>query len=231
MKQPPNLGTTFVLLAIAAPLSVNAKAIPTAPGSLKRSEVDVARPTWIKDRITAAGIRTDLADAPFRFRLMAGAATIKVSGFAHDWGDGSLSLNTMRVKSSRKAEGIMPFSFNRFSALHVNLGLVQDLNSHDSLSLGASYAQERRRPSFSVAAHNAHKTNNAAITLGWTHDESFRLNASLYSTAPNRARSIQERIVELAGGTPLAARGMALAASFSPNHDPDKFSFGVDLRS
>jgi hypothetical protein len=166
MKKPQTFATIFVLLAIAAPLSVNAKAIPIAPGSLKSSEVGVARPTWVRDRANAAGIRTDLAAAPFRFRLMAGAATIKVSGFAHDWGSGSLSLNTMRAKSARKAEGIVPFSFNRFSALNINLGLVQDLNSHDSLSLGASYAQERRRPSFSVAAHNAYKTNDVAVTLG-----------------------------------------------------------------
>lgn len=185
----------------------------------------------LDERPSPPSERSDLAKPPFRFRQMAGAATIRTQSRAHEWDGGSLTLNTMRAKSRPRTDGPALFNFNRFAVLATDLGVVHDLDASNSVSLGLSYAQERRRPSLIVAAHKAYKTHNTAVTLGWTHNATFRLSASLFATRFNRNRSERERMVQLAGGAPLATRGMALTASFSPTRDPDQNSYGVELRS
>ena len=230
MRHIQILVVSLAMAGLAAPFPVIARDNPVVTVAPKDRAVRSVWSPWIKDPVNEAGVRPGLAAAPFRFHLLVGAATVKSRSFVHDWGNGSLSLNTIRAKSARRGNGIQPFNFNRFSTWNADAELVQDIDSHESLSLGASYVHERRRPSFSVAAHNTYKTNNLAVTLGWTHDDSFRMDVSVFSSMLNRTRSTAERVVELAGGAPFATSGLALTAGFSAARNPEKLSFGVDLR-
>jgi hypothetical protein len=188
------------------------------------------RITSVKEAEMEQAASADMAVAPFRFRLLTGATKIKSHHLVFGWGSGAFTVNTVRAKSQRRPDAMSTLNFNRFAVWNTDAGLVQDLDSANNLSLGLSYAQERRRPSFSVAAHNAYKTNNSAITLGWKHEDNLAFDFSLFSTKPNKSRSVSERVVELAGGAPIAARGLALTATFSPTRDPAALSFGIDLR-
>lgn len=175
--------------------------------------------------------RSELASAPFSFRLVEKAATIKARSMSHDWQDGSLTLDIMRAKSQRRQDDLPATNFNRYSVMATDIGLVQDVSGRDSVSFGLSYALENRRPSINIAAHNIYRTSNVAATFGWTHDSKFRLATSLFATKPTNARSAPERLVEIAGGAPFSAEGVSLTASFSPTSDPAKFSYGIDIKS
>ena len=173
--------------------------------------------------------RSELASAPFSFRLVEKAATIKARSMSHDWQDGSLTLNMMRAKSLRKQNDLPSLNFNRYWVIATDIGLVREISGRDSISASLSYALESRRPSITVAAHNYYRTNDIAVNLGWVHDSTFRLSASLFATKPMTQRSTPERLVEIAGGAPLSANGVSMTASFSPTHDPAAFSYGVDI--
>lgn len=175
--------------------------------------------------------RSELASAPFSFRLVEKAATIKARSMSHDWQDGSLTLNIMRAKSQRRRDDLPSPNFNRYSVMASDIGVVQEVSGRDSVSFGLSYALENWRPSINIAAHNIYRTSNMAATLGWTHDSKFRLTTSLFATKPTSTRSAPERLVEIAGGAPFSAQGVSLTASFSPTSDPAKVSYGIDIRS
>jgi hypothetical protein len=175
--------------------------------------------------------RSKLASAPFSFRLVEKAATIKARSISHDWQDGSLTLNIMRAKSQRRRDDLPSTNFNRYSVMATDIGMVQEVSGRDSVSFGLSYALENRRPSINISAHNIYRTSNVAATLGWTHDSKFRLATSLFATKPTNTRSTPERLVEIAGGAPFSTQGVSLTASFSPTSDPAKSSYGIDIRS
>jgi hypothetical protein len=175
--------------------------------------------------------RPELIAAPFSFRLVENAATIKKRSMSHDWQDGSLTLNIMRAKSQRRSNDLPSPNFNRYSVMATDIRIVREVNGRDSISAGLSYALENRRPSINIAAHNIYRTGNMAATLGWTRDSAFRLAASLFSTEPITQRSDPERLVQIAGGAPLSAQGISLTASFSPTRDLASFSYGVDIRN
>lgn len=175
--------------------------------------------------------RSELASAPFSFRLVEKAAIIKARSISHDWQDGSLTLNIMRAKSQRRQDDLPSTNFNRYSVMATDIGMVQEVSGRDSVSFGLSYALENRRPSINIAAHNIYRTSNVAATLGWTHDSKFRLATSLFATKQTNTRSTPERLVEIAGGAPFSTQGVSLTASFSPTTDPAKFSYGIDIRS
>lgn len=230
MNSADNFAAALALVAMASPLQVHAKQARQTMQAAQAIEVqrlNVSPPVMLS-RTTAA--RSDLAAAPFSFRLKDGAATIKSRSMSHDWQNGSLTLNVMRARSPRRADDLASFNFNRYSVMAADIGLVEEINGRDSLSFGLSYALENRRPSINIAAHNVYRTANTAATLSWAHDAHFRLSASLFSTAPIKVRSLPERLVELAGGAPLAARGASLTASFSPDHGLADLAYGVDLR-
>ncbi len=174
---------------------------------------------------------SELAAAPFSFRLVDKAERIKSRSMSHDWQNGSLTLKMMRAKSQRRIDDLPSANLNRYSVIATDMWLVQEISGRDSLSVGMSYALENRRPSINIAAHNIYRTGNVATTLGWTHDSGFRLSTSLFVTKPIRVSSQPERLVELAGGAPLSAQGASLTASFSPSHDSVKLNYGIDLRS
>lgn len=173
--------------------------------------------------------RSELVSAPFSFRLVEKAATIKARSMSHDWQDGSLTLNMVRAKSQRRQNDLPSLNFNRYWVIATDIGLVQEISGRDSISASLSYALESRRPSITIAAHNYYRTNDIAVNLGWTHDSRFRLSTSLFATKPMTQRSTPERLVEIAGGAPLSAQGASMTASFSPTHDPAAFSYGVDI--
>jgi hypothetical protein len=175
--------------------------------------------------------RSELAAAPFSFRLVDKAATIKKRSMSHDWQDGSLTLNIMRAKTQRRQDDLPSLNFNRYSVMATDIGIVQELSGRDSISFGLSHALENRRPSINIAAHNIYRTSNVAATLGWVHDSTFRLSASVFASKPVKLRSGPERLVDLAGGAPLSAQGVSLTASSSPARDPAKFSYGIDIKS
>ncbi len=230
MKHNPIYPAVLVAISCFAPLSASAKPTSLSDQTLILTKNGSNRLSKIGEIQAENSGATDLAVAPFRFRLLTGTTKIRTHHITLSWGSGALTLNTVRAKSPRRPDAMAVLNFNRFAVWNTDAGVVQDLDSANSLSLGLSYAQERRRPSFSVAGHNSYKTNNSAITLGWKREDSFALNASLFSTKPNRSRSLNERIVELAGGAPITARGMALTATFGSTHDPAALSFGIDLR-
>jgi hypothetical protein len=231
MNRTKLVTATLAAMFIATPLQLLAKASTPRPSRLETRALEKDRLLPLAGRNPETADQSELARAPFRFRLMAGTMGPKTQSLAHEWRNGSLMMNTMRAKSLRLADRELRLNFNRFSVWGADLGLVHDLNGKQSVSLGVSYALERRRPSFSVAPHNAYYTTHKAITLGWTRDGTFRLNASLFSSQLNRQRSERERIVELAGGAQPASSGMALIASVSPTRDLDHLAYGIDLRS
>ncbi len=175
--------------------------------------------------------RSGLVTAPFSFRLVDNAATIKKRSMSHDWQDGSLTVNIMRAKSLRRLNDLPSPNFNRYSVMATDIGMVREVSGRDSVSAGLSYALEYRRPSINIAAHNIYRTGNMAATLGWTRDSAFRLSASIFATKPVTRRSAPERLVEIAGGAPLSAQGVSLTASFSPVRDLATISYGIDLAS
>ena len=176
-------------------------------------------------------IRSELASAPFRARLVDKAATIKARSMSYDWNDGSLTVNIMRAKSQRRQYDLPGFNFNRYSVMATDVGLVEEVSGQDSISAGLSFALENRRPSINIAAHNIYRTSNLAATLGWAHNSTFRLDANLFATKPMTQRSDPERLVEIAGGAPFSTSGVSLIASFSPMHDLTKFSYGAEMTS
>lgn len=178
-----------------------------------------------------APLRSELAAAPFSFRLVDKAERIKSRSMSHDWQNSSLTLKTMRAKSQRRLDDLPSAKLNRYSVMATDIGFVQEISGRDSLSVGMSYALENRRPTINIAAHNIYRTSNIAATLGWTRDSKFRLSASLFASKPNNLRSHPERLVELAGGAPLSAQGISLTASYSPSRNPMKLSYGIDLKS
>jgi hypothetical protein len=171
--------------------------------------------------------RSELASAPFSFRLVDKAATIKARSMSYDWQDGSLTLTMMRAKSQRRQNDLPSLNFNRYWVIATDIGLVREISGRDSISASLSYALESRRPSITVAAHNYYRTNDIAVNLGWVHDAKFRLIASPFVTKPMTQRSTPERLVEIAGGAPLSAQGVSMTASFSPTHDPAALNYGV----
>lgn len=174
--------------------------------------------------------RSELTAAPFSVRLIENAATIKKRAMSHDWQDGSLMLNIMRAKSQRRSNDLPLPNFNRYSVMATDIDMVQEISGRDSISAGLSYALENRRPSITIAAHNIYRTGNMAATLSWTRDSAFRLSTSLFATSPVTQRSNPERLVEIAGGAPLSARGVSLTASSSPSHDMANFSYGIEIK-
>jgi hypothetical protein len=223
--------TTLAFVTASLPFQASAREARKNSATLETARIE--RLSMSSDVVLspAHSDGSDLAVAPFAFRLLDGAAFIKSRSMSLDWQTGSLTLNIMRAKSLSRSHDLVSFNFNQFAVMVADIGLVKELDGRDSLSIGTSYALENRRPSINIAAHNIYRTSNAAVTLGWTHDGNFRLSSSLYSTAPVKVRSQPERLVELAGGAPLAARGLSLTASFSPDHDPTHLSYGLDLRA
>ena len=98
--------------------------------------------------------RSELATAPFSFRLVDKAERIKTRWMSHDWQNGSLTLKMMRAKSQRRIDDLPSANLNRYSVIATDMGLVQEISGRDSLSVGMSYALENRRPSINIAAHN-----------------------------------------------------------------------------
>jgi hypothetical protein len=166
---------------------------------------------------------------PFRYRLP--AAMTKRQGYSLDWAGGALHVVSSRAKSARKEVTTAPYNYGRFAVIETNADVSQSIGRQDSVSLGLAYALERRRPSYFVGLHNLYRTQDAAVSVSWVHDDRFRVSASLFKTAPIGGRSVAERQVELAGGAPFAARGYALTASFSASRNPDPLLVGVDVRS
>ncbi len=230
MNRNPFYSAILVAVVCSAPIPANAQPISLTDRMLALGKPKSDRVLRIKDNQVELGAAAIFAAGPDRFRLLTGTTKIKSRRIAWSWGSGALMLDTVRAKSPKRPDGLSSLNFNRFAVWNSGAGLMQDVDSANSVSIGFSYAQERRRPSFSVAAHNSYKTSTTAITLGWKHEESFALNASFFSTRPSSLRSTPERIVELAGGGPVAARGVAIIASFSPTHDPAALSFGIDVR-
>lgn len=207
--------TTFALSALAIATSI-------APFGAQAQD---PKPGFVEQKFD----RSELASAPFSFRLVEKAATLKALSKSYDWQDASLTLNMTRAKSQRRQNDLPSLNFNRYWAIATDIGLVQEISGRDSISASLSYALESRRPSITIAAHNYYRTNDVAVNLGWVHDSKFRLSASLFSTKPMTQRSTPERLVEIAGGAPLSAQGVSMAASFSPSHDPAALSYGVDI--
>lgn len=193
-------------------------------------QVGVQRTSSLLSPAVPLTLQDALPPAPFNARLIDRAATIKTRSASHDWLDGSLTLNIMRVKSQRLPGDLPALNFNRYAAMATDIGMVRDISGRDTLSLGLSYALENRRPSMNIAAHNIYRTSNVAATLGWTHDSAFRLSTSLFATKPNYSRSMPERLLELAGGAPLSAQGVSLTASFSPVREQARLNYGIDIK-
>lgn len=175
--------------------------------------------------------RSELTAAPFSFRFVDNAATIKKRSMSHDWQDSSLTVKIVRAKSQRRSNDLPSPNFNRYSVMATDIGMVQEVSGRDSISAGLSYALENRRPSINIAAHNIYRTGNIAATFGWTRDSAFRLATSVFSTEPITQHSDPERLVEIAGGSPLSTQGVSLTASFSPIRDLANFSYGLELRN
>ena len=207
--------TTFALSALAIATSI-------APSGAQAQDAETG---FAEQKVE----RSELAAAPFNFRLVEKAATIKARSMSYDWQDASLTLNMMRAKSQRRQTDLPSLNFNRYWVIATDIGLVREISGRDSISASLSYALESRRPSIAVAAHNYYRTNDVAVNLGWLRDSKFLLSASLFATKPMTQRSTPERLVEIAGGAPLSAQGISMAASFSPTHDPAALSYGMDI--
>lgn len=207
--------TTFALSALAIATSI-------APLGAQAQEAETG---FVEQKVD----RSELAVAPFNFRLVDKAATIKARSMSYDWQDASLTLNMMRAKSQRRQNDLPSLNFNRYWVIATDVGLVREISGRDSISASLSYALESRRPSITVAARNYYRTNDIALNLGWMHDSNFRLSASLFATKPMTQRSTPERLVEIAGGAPLSAQGVSMTASFSPTHDHAALSYGMDV--
>lgn len=176
------------------------------------------------------GVDADLPEAPYHSRLLSGASVPKMKTFSTDWINGTLTFSTTRAKSLRDIYASKLSGFKRFSAAEANIGIVEAVGPRDTLALSASYALERRRPSLFLGQHNVYHSQDMAITTFWTHDKQFGLGISAFDVHPNGTRNNLERVVEVGGGAPLAVRGLALYASFSPMHNLQTFSIGFDVR-
>jgi hypothetical protein len=167
--------------------------------------------------------------SPFQNRLKIGTSKAIMKAFSADLGDVTLLIATIRSKSVR-IDGLSNFAHSRFANMEAYAGIEAPLNSHDAISLTGNWALERRRPSLLISTHNQFRTTDRAISLSWTRDDRFQLSLSVFNTRPSGNRSTSERRVDLAAGSPRAARGVGLEFTSTPTHEPDKLAFGVDLR-
>ena len=177
----------------------------------------------------AVSVPEAVRTSPFRNRLTTETSTPKITVFSADIGDVTMSLATTRSKAVR-INGLSSFAHHRFASMEADIGLEAPVSSRDTLGLAGNWSLERRRPSFKAGAHNHHKTMGRALTLGWTHDENLRLSLSAFDVRPSGSRSAAERFSDLAAGSPRAAKGIGFTMTRSASHDPDRLSFGLDLR-
>jgi hypothetical protein len=167
--------------------------------------------------------------SPFRNRLTTGTLTPRIAVFSAEVWDVTMSLATTRSKAVR-IDGLSSFAHHRFASMETDVGFEAPLDSRDTVSLAGNWALERRRPSFKAGAHNQYTTTGRALTLSWTHNENRRLSLSAFDVRPSGSRSAAERFSDLATGSPRAAKGIGFTMTRSANHDPDRLSFGLDLR-
>jgi hypothetical protein len=220
-------------LALLNPSPAPARSLPKLVPSMSALSGQTAKRT--EQRLNHVAVlpgkprnASPIPPTPFRYRLP--IAMTKRQGYSLDWEGGALHVVTSRAKSARKEVTTAPFNYGRFSVIESNADISQSIGRQDRVSLGVAYALERRRPAYFVGSHNLYRTQDAAVSVSWTHEDRFRMSGSLFKTASIGGRSIAERLVDLAGGAPLAAQGYALTASFSPSRNPDLFVFGVDVR-
>jgi hypothetical protein len=221
-------------LALTTPLVASAKSLPKlvpsmsglSPRTFERVGQRLNRDVVLPGKAVKA---SPMPITPFRYRLP--GASAKRQGYSLDWTDGSLRFDTARAKAARKEVTTAPLNYDRFLVIEANLSVSQMMGPRDSLAFGVAYVLERRRPSYFVGSHNLYRTQDAALSLSWTHDDLVRLAGGLFKTTPIGGRTFAERQVELAGGGPLAAHGYALTANFNPSRNPDQLSLGIDVRS
>jgi hypothetical protein len=213
--KPSDLPQTLVVMPLWHP----------APGTAQRPA------KWLlsAERREVAPLPEVVRTSPFRNRLTTGTSTPKTAAFSTELGDMTVSLATTRAKAVR-IEGLSSFAHPRFASMQADIGLGAPIGSRDMLGLAGNWALERLRPSFKAGAHNHFKSINRALTLSWVHDENLRLSLSAFDVRPLRGRSALERFSELAAGGPRAAKGIGFTFVRSASHDPDRLSFGVDLR-
>lgn len=155
---------------------------------------------------------------------------VKSRSAGTEWTGGGFKLTAMRARSVPANSAAQSFEYRRFGLMALGLRAAQQVSARDTLTLGATYAVERRRPGFIVARRRNYRTDQRAVELHWIRDNRFDLGATLFDTGPAKRRSPVERIAELAGGASHSARGWGLAASVHPAGDPERLSIGIDFR-
>lgn len=155
---------------------------------------------------------------------------VKSRSAGTEWTGGGLKLTAMRARSGPATAAAQSFEYRRFGLMALGLSAAQQTSERDTLTLGATYAVERRRPGFIVARRRNYRTDERAVALHWIRDDRFDLGATLFDTGPAKRRSPVERIAELAGGAPRSVRGWGLTASVHPAGDPHRLSIGIDFR-
>lgn len=162
---------------------------------------------------------------------MAALGSVKSRSAGTAWTGGGFKLTAMRGRSVPANSAAQTFEYRRFGLIAFGLGAAQEVSARDLLTLGATYAVERRRAAFIVAPRRSYRTDERAVALHWIRDDRFDLGATLFDTGPAKRRSPVERIAELAGGAPRAVRGWGLTASVHPAGDPKRLSVGIDFRA
>lgn len=155
---------------------------------------------------------------------------VKSRSAGTEWPGGGFKLTALRARSLPATAAAQSFEYRRFGLMALGLGAAQQISARDTLTLGASYAIERRRPGFIVARRRNYRTDQRAVELHWIRDDRFDLGATLFDTGPARHRSSVERIAELAGGASRSVRGWGLTASVHPAGNPERLSVGIDFR-
>lgn len=161
---------------------------------------------------------------------IAALGPMKVRSATAEWTGGEFKLTAMRARSLPATSAAQSFEYRHFGLLAIQLGAAQQISARDTLSLGATFAVERRRPAFIVSPHRNYRSDERAIALHWSRDNRFDFAASLFDAGPAKNRTPVERIADLAGGAPRAVRGWRLTASMHPAGDPERLSVGIDFR-
>ncbi len=96
MKQKTIAITALAVAAAFLPSYVQAR---DKPQTSQAGSLSLLPPIALAPKHTE---KSELAAAPFNFRLIGHTAIIKTRSMSHDWQNDSLALNMMRAKSQRK---------------------------------------------------------------------------------------------------------------------------------